>query len=85
MISDEAIAVDVLGAAVVADSSIAHNVTGINAGNGGVVRVSNSTITANTFGIATQGTGSVLSRTPANNTLEGNTTDGSFTGTFAAD
>jgi hypothetical protein len=47
-----------------------------------VVRVSNSTIVANSTGILVQGGGQLLSR--GNNTLEGNTTNGTFTGTFLA-
>lgn len=46
------------------------------------VRVSNSTITGNNFGLRVIQSGSLLSR--ANNTVEGNTDNGSFTGTFAA-
>ena len=46
------------------------------------VRVSNSTITQNIFGLNTNGGSTLTSRT--NNTLAANGTDGAFTGTFAA-
>ena len=46
------------------------------------VRVSNSTVTDNNTGLTTFGTASLLSR--GNNTVEGNVTDGSFTGAYSA-
>jgi hypothetical protein len=49
---------------------------GVTAQSGAVVRVSNSTITANGNGLF--GSGTILSR--GNNTLEGNGTDGTFDG-----
>jgi hypothetical protein len=48
----------------------------------GTMRVSNTTITDNTAGGVSVVGGSILSRT--NNTLEGNGSNGSFTGTFSA-
>lgn len=56
------------------------NETGIQASSGGTIRVSNSTITNNLIGISSGGV--TLSR--LNNTVEGNTGNGSFSGTFAA-
>ena len=49
-----------------------------------IVRVSNTTVTNNDRGLFSAGAvlGSLLTR--GNNTVEGNTTDGSFTGAFAA-
>jgi hypothetical protein len=47
-----------------------------------VVRVSNSTIVNNTTGVSSAFGGVLLTR--GNNTLEGNNTNGSFTGMFAA-
>lgn len=57
------------------------NNTGLQADTSGTMRVSNSTITNNTIGIVTAG-GLIFSR--LNNTVEGNTSNGSFSGTFAA-
>lgn len=54
----------------------------IAVGAGATVRVSNSTITENDFGLFAGAGASLLSR--GNNTVEGNTTDGGFTGVFAA-
>ncbi len=51
---------------------------GVVAINGAVVRVSNSTITANGTGLATSAGGTINSR--GNNTLEDNGTDGTFDG-----
>src|SRR5207248_831652 len=61
----------------------ANNSTGIaSTGTGGALtRVSNSTITNNNTGLFPLG-GALLSR--LNNTVEGNTTNGNFTGTFTA-
>lgn len=47
------------------------------------VRVSNSVITHNQFGVVHSTGGSILSR--GDNTLEGNSTDNAFTGTFGAE
>jgi hypothetical protein len=59
----------------------ANNVTGIASFNGGtLVRVSNTTVTDNGTGLG--GGGSLLSR--GNNTVEGNTSDGTFSGTYLA-
>ena len=58
---------------------------GISAHGGGagtVVRVSNSTVTDNNTGVDSVAGAALLSR--GNNTVEGNTTDGSFTGVFSA-
>jgi len=74
------------------NSVLTHNGTGISASvlspniNNATIRVSNSTITNNTVGLSVSdppagGTAALLSR--GNNTLEGNETDGSFTGTIA--
>ena len=62
-----------------------HNFSAIRSGgNGGTaaVRVSNSTITMNTFGLNTNPGSTLTTRT--NNTLEANDSDGSFTGSFTA-
>jgi hypothetical protein len=54
--------------------------------NNATIWVSNSTVTNNTIGLSSEQSGSytanLLSR--SNNTVEGNTSNGSFTGTFAA-
>jgi hypothetical protein len=50
--------------------------------NGGTLRVSNTTSTDNDNGVITFNGGQALSR--QNNTVEGNTTDGAFTGTYTA-
>ena len=47
------------------------------------VRVSNSTITANAFGITTGGTGTVDILGRGNNTLEGNASGNAFTGSYS--
>ena len=49
---------------------------------GTVLRVSNCTVTDNDTGLFADVTSSLLSR--SNNTVEGNGTDGSFTGTYSA-
>ncbi len=51
-------------------------------GDGAIVRVSNSTITENDVGLIASAGATLLSR--GNNTVEGNTTDGVFSGVFAA-
>lgn len=57
-----------------------HNAIGINANINTTIRVSNSTVTGNTTGLTHNGT--LLSR--YNNTVEGNTFNGNFSGFFAA-
>jgi hypothetical protein len=59
-----------------------HNTEGVTAIGTSIIRVSNSTITGNTIGLKIEGTPSLLTR--RNNTVEGNTTNGTFTGTFSA-
>jgi hypothetical protein len=67
---------------VAAGNGIGIFATGGIAGGAAIARVSNSTITGNGAGVrATEG-GSILSR--LNNTVEGNESNGSFTGTFQA-
>jgi len=58
-----------------------HNGEGVSSVSTAVVRVSNCTITDNELGVNVQG-GGVLSR--RNNTVEGNTNNGAFSGVFAA-
>jgi parallel beta helix pectate lyase-like protein len=53
---------------------------GVVASGGGTIYVTNSTITANDTGVSDAGAGIVLSR--GNNTLQNNTTNGSFSSTF---
>jgi parallel beta helix pectate lyase-like protein len=82
--SSSGVFVGLTGTAYISRTVVAHNGTGIDADAAtAFARVSDSTITRNNTGIT--GPGTVLSRTPAGNTLEGNTNDGSFTGTFAAE
>lgn len=50
--------------------------------SGAITRVSNSTIVGNTAGLSSSSGGLLLSR--GNNTVEGNNTNGSFTGMFQA-
>ena len=50
--------------------------------SGSVIRVTRSAITRNTTGLAAAASGALLSR--GNNTVEGNITNGNFTGTFIA-
>lgn len=57
-----------------------NNAIGINANINTTIRVSNSTVTGNTTGLFHNGT--LLSR--YNNTVEGNTANGNFSGFFAA-
>jgi hypothetical protein len=66
------------------DCLVANNVTGIQSKNGALVRVSDTTVTDNGTGIDTFpiNAGTILSR--GNNTVEGNGTDGSFSGTYTA-
>jgi hypothetical protein len=66
------------------DCTVSNNGDGIRSDSlGSVVRVTNTTVTGNTNGLLSFG-GALLSRSPATNTVEGNTTNGSFTGTFSA-
>jgi hypothetical protein len=65
----------------ISDCVITNNGTGINSLPNGTIRVSNTTVVHNGNGLLVTG-GSILSR--QNNTLEGNFSDGSFTGTFPA-
>ena len=51
-------------------------------GSGSIISVSDSTIAKNTNGVVTMTGGIVISR--GNNTLQGNTTDGTFNGIFSA-
>jgi hypothetical protein len=61
----------------------ANNNNGIaSVTDGSTVRVSNTTVTDNVTGLAA-GNGMLLSR--GNNTVQGNGTHGSFTGTFPAE
>ena len=65
--------------------TLTNNNNGIaSQGTGSLARVSNSTVTDNTLGIGSfaPGPGSILSR--GNNTVAGNTSNGSFTGSFLA-
>ena len=60
----------------------ANNIFGLASSTGGaVLRASNCTVTDNTTGVSASDA-SLLSR--SNNTVEGNGTDGTFTGTYAA-
>jgi len=66
------------------DCTVSNNNHGIRSDSpGSVVRVANTTVTGNNTGLLSFG-GALLSRSPATNTVEGNMTNGSFTGTFAA-
>lgn len=57
-----------------------HNGLGVSANGNSIVRVSNCTITHNTTGLSH--TGTLLTR--GNNTVEANSGNGSFTGSFSA-
>ena len=66
------------------DCTVSNNVEGIRSDSlGSIVRVANTTVTGNNVGLLSFG-GALLSRSPATNTVEGNTTNGTFTGTYAA-
>ena len=54
----------------------------IGIGDTAIVRVSNCSVTGNTTGVSADSGGSILSR--GNNTVEGNTANGTFTGTYTA-
>jgi nitrous oxidase accessory protein NosD len=60
---------------------VANNLAGVGSDTG-TVRVSNTTITDNGTGLYSLNGGSLVSR--SNNTVEGNGTNGAFTGTYAA-
>lgn len=63
--------------------TMVNNKIGLHAeGSGATVRVSNSTISENGAGLATGTGATLLSR--GNNTVEGNSINGAFTGTFPA-
>jgi Right handed beta helix region len=59
-----------------------NSTAGIQAGTDAVMRVSNSTIVDNQIGLSAPTNGQLLSR--GNNTVEGNASNGAFTGTFPA-
>jgi hypothetical protein len=61
---------------------IANNEFALVADSGSTMRVSNTTITDNIQGIGTNGGGIILTR--GNNTVEGNITNGTFSGTYSA-
>ena len=66
------------------DCTVSNNGDGIRSDSvGSIVRVANTTVTGNNVGLLSFG-GALLSRAPATNTVEGNTTNGNFTGTYAA-
>ncbi|HZS06048.1 MAG TPA: right-handed parallel beta-helix repeat-containing protein [Blastocatellia bacterium] len=63
--------------------TVANNRFGLSVeGAGATVRVSDSTITDNGFGVTTASGATLLSR--GNNTVEGNSINGNFTGTYSA-
>jgi hypothetical protein len=62
---------------------IATNGVGLLAFSGGTLRASNCTVTDNGTGLSATGGGILLSR--SNNSVQGNTTKGAFTGTYLAD
>ena len=58
------------------DCTVSNNGDGIRSDSvGNIVRVANTTVTGNNVGLLSFG-GALLSRTPATNTVEGNTTNG---------
>ena len=61
---------------------VANNPLGIESYTGSIVRVSNTTVTDNSYALIASGTATILSR--GNNTVEGNGTDETFTGTYSA-
>jgi Right handed beta helix region len=66
------------------DCTVSNNSDGIRSDSlGSTVRVANTTVTGNTNGLLSFG-GALLSRTPATNTVEGNSTNGTFTGLYTA-
>jgi hypothetical protein len=66
------------------DCTVSNNGDGIRSDSpGSIVRVANTTVTGNNVGLLPFG-GALLSRAPATNTVEGNNTNGNFTGTYAA-
>jgi len=66
------------------DCTVSNNTEGISSGGAGtIVRVANTTVTGNSVGLSSL-FGALLSRAPATNTVDGNTTNGAFTGTYTA-
>ena len=66
------------------DCTVSNNTDGIRSDTeGGIVRVANTVVTGNNQGLRSFG-GALLSRFPATNTVEGNTTNGAFTGNYSA-
>lgn len=65
--------------AILENCLVANNGTGLSSSNNGTIRVSNSIITGNNLGISGM---VILTRT--NNSIDHNTTQGSFSGTFTA-
>ena len=74
------------GTDLTVDGCTVHsNTEGIRSDSPGTtVRVANSVVTGNTNGLGTGGSGALLSRSPTSNTVEGNTTNRTFTGTYTA-
>ena len=67
--------------AFVSNSTFAENSSfGVQAIESGTIRIATSTITANGTGVGVNNSGAVLTR--GDNSLEANTVDGTFTGTF---
>jgi Right handed beta helix region len=70
------------GGLTVENCIASDNSTGISSNSLGIVRVSNTTVTNNDTGLSFASAGKLLSR--GNNTVEDNTTDGTFSSTFSA-
>ena len=70
------------------NSLVTDNLTGVKAeaisGTTALIRVANTTVTSNGLGVGVAGAGTTHLLSRGDNTVEGNATNGSFTGTFAA-
>jgi len=64
--------------------AIANNTFGVRSDGGSIVRLATSAITNNFVGMVVDDGGQILSRSPASNTVAGNNSGESFTGTYAA-
>ena len=66
----------------VASGNTVYGIYAYSSSSTATIRVSNCSVTGNGYGILPDTNGSILSR--GNNTVEGNTTNGTFSGSFAA-
>ena len=89
--NDDGVAVQDGAVAHIVDSLFAYNGTGVEADSNGMIRLSNSAVVNNVTGVQFNGNGNIFTRAMGNpayavksNTVQGNSTNGLFSGTFPA-